>query len=380
VEFHRVAGPRHARRRAGRPQRSEDRTGPASAPAEGRLEPVQKLLTRTRPDNPARPRTDKAAGPSGRREQVERWLASRNDEESTGVRDASLMRNHVLPRWGDLPIGKVDHLAVQTWVSELAKRYARATVRECHRLFAAVMKSAVRGRLIPASPCDGIRLPPKRKNRKNAGTGRRITISQEDVADRLLPVVPARYRALVATAGFAGLRWGEAAGLRWPNIDLRAGLLTVAEVVVEVSGRVSRRPYPKSEAGTRLVPIPPALAYELEQHQAAYRTGPDGLVSRTQPAGCFGERASARAFGSLPFVQLGYRSSCGSTIMPTRSLCRPRPAHPCGVRVSACSGRHNQRPSRNASSESGGRYRPVFAASGWARSIACCLWVMSACR
>jgi len=265
---------------------------------------------------------DSAGGRRPVREQAARWLASRNDEDSTAARDASLMRNHILPRWGDQPIGKVDHLAIQTWVSDLAKRYAPATVRECHRLFSAVMKSAVRERLILASPCDGVRLPAKRKNRKNAGTGRRITVSQEDMADRLLPVVPARYRALVATAGFAGLRWGEAAGLRWPYVDLSAGLLTVTEVVVEVSGRVSRRPYPKSEAGTRLVPIPPALVCELERHRAAYPAGADGLVFTNTPAGCFGERASARAFGSQPFVRLGYPSGCGSMIFATRDVAR----------------------------------------------------------
>jgi integrase len=42
--------------------------------------------------------------------------------------------------------------------------------------------------------------------------------------------------------------------------------------------------------------------------------------------------------------------------------------------------RHNQSASRKARSVSEGRWRPGLAAIGLVRSIACCLWVMSACR
>jgi hypothetical protein len=49
-----------------------------------------------------------------------------------------------------------------------------------------------------------------------------------------------------------------------------------------------------------------------------------------------------------------------------------------GLRLGGC--RHIQRSSRKARSASGGRWRPGLAASGFVRSIACCLWVMSACR
>src|SRR5262245_9300628 len=55
-----------------------------------------------------------------------RWLASRSTEATTAARDASVMRNHVLARWGTTPIGKIDHLKVQAWVSQLAERLSPA--------------------------------------------------------------------------------------------------------------------------------------------------------------------------------------------------------------------------------------------------------------
>ncbi|WP_328854581.1 MULTISPECIES: hypothetical protein [Microbispora] len=77
-----------------------------------------------------------------------KWMLSRNHEITTVARDDSIMRTHVLPRWRDVPLGRIDHSAVQTWVSDLSKRLAPATVAECHRLLSTVLKSAVRDRIV----------------------------------------------------------------------------------------------------------------------------------------------------------------------------------------------------------------------------------------
>ncbi|WP_218671099.1 hypothetical protein [Microbispora sp. GKU 823] len=90
------------------------------------------------------------------------------------------MRTHALPRWRDVPLGRIDPSAVQTWVSDLSKRLAPATVVECHRLLSTVLKSAVRDRIVGANPCEGVR-------RRKAGDDR--IISREDLAV-LLPHVP----------------------------------------------------------------------------------------------------------------------------------------------------------------------------------------------
>lgn len=111
------------------------------------------------------------------------------------------------------------------------------------------MKSAVRSRLIPYYPCEDVRL--LRRRRRDTDD---LLISSTEFVDQLLPSVPVRYRALVGVAGGAGLRWGEAVGLRWDAVDLPATTLRVVRTVVEVSGYVSDKPYPKSRAGRREVP------------------------------------------------------------------------------------------------------------------------------
>lgn len=201
------------------------------------------------------------------------WLASRNDEKTTAARDASVMRNHVLPRWGGIPLAKVDHLAVQVWVTDLGSRLAPATVAECFRIASAVMRSSVRNRLIPSNPCEGVRLPRRRKRDDSE-----VVITRDEFLFKLLPAAPDRYRALVGMAGGTGLRWGECIGLRWDVVNLNAATLRVVRVAVEVSGYVSDKPYPKSRAGRREVPLPPFLVELLGEHRRQFPPGEGGRV------------------------------------------------------------------------------------------------------
>ena len=90
---------------------------------------------------------------------AQRWLDSRNDEITTRARDASIMRTHVVTRWGTWPLGTIDHTGVQQWVSDLAAQLSPATVAEAHRLLSAVLRAAVRDRLLAVDPCEGIKVP-----------------------------------------------------------------------------------------------------------------------------------------------------------------------------------------------------------------------------
>jgi len=75
-------------------------------------------------------------------------------------------------------------------------------------------------------------------------------------------------RALIATLVFAGLRIGEATALKWRDIDLANGRISVRDS--------------KTAAGVRLVDVLPALRDELLSHRHANaNAGPDDLVFPT---------------------------------------------------------------------------------------------------
>jgi len=204
---------------------------------------------------------------------ADKWQEARSGELATMARDASILRTHVLPRWCDVPIGSIDYTAVQGWISDLARRRSPATVAECFRLTSSILRSAVRDRLIGVNPCEGVKVPPRRKK----DTDGRV-ISRADLVASLLPAVPDRYRALVALAGGTGLRWGECTGLRWECLNLDACTVNVVRVAVEVAGSVTVKPYPKSRAGRRAVPLPDFAAEILSAHRDAFPAGPVGEV------------------------------------------------------------------------------------------------------
>jgi len=191
-----------------------------------------------------------------------RWVVGRNHEANTTFRDQGIMRNHIIPRWSQVPLAKIDHTSVQAWIADLSTRLSPATVRQCHRLFSSVMKAAVRDRTIGYNPCDGVRLPPLRDRHDRDERA----ISRDTFIRQLLPAIPERYRPLVAVAGGTGLRWGECLGLRMDAIDLDVGLVHVRRVVTEVNGKLTSKPFPKSQAGRRTVPLPMFAVHALQEH------------------------------------------------------------------------------------------------------------------
>ena len=202
-----------------------------------------------------------------------RWVIGRNDEANTTFRDQGIMRNHIVPRWGQIPLAKVDHTSVQAWIADLSSRRSAATVRECHRVFSSVMKAAVRDRTIGYNPCEGVRLPPRRRKDTE---GR--TITRDTFIRQLLPAIPDRYRALVAVAGGTGLRWGEVLGLRLDTLDLDAGIIYVSRVVIEVNGKVMSKPFPKTAHGRRTVPLPTFVIHAVREHLRRWPPMPTGEV------------------------------------------------------------------------------------------------------
>lgn len=216
---------------------------------------------------------DPHAGRTTFGEYAQRWMAARNTEVTTAARDASVMRTHVEPQWGSWSLAKIDHMSVQTWVTALGRRRSPDLVAKCYQLTAAVLRSAVRDRLVAFNPCEGVRLPRRRKR----DTHDRV-ISRDDVLKRLLPTAPDRYRGIIATAAGAGLRWGEAAGLCLDAIDLGARRLEVIRTVVEVSGHTAFKAYPKSAAGRRTIPLPSWLIEIIAHHVTVYSSGVEQLV------------------------------------------------------------------------------------------------------
>jgi integrase len=126
------------------------------------------------------------------------------------------------------------------------------------------------------------------------GTAERDTWSKAEVRTFLRAAADDRLHAAQRLSLY-GLRRGEVLGLRWADLDLKAGTLTVSQGRVLVDCKVRVEP-PKSRNGQRTLPLDAALVRALTalSKRMAEEAGPPGPPTRpgwptwtgTRPATC----------------------------------------------------------------------------------------------
>jgi integrase len=104
-----------------------------------------------------------------------------------------------------------------------------------------------------------------------------VEIPSPDEIRKLLPHLANRWRPLLMTAIFTGLRASELRGLRWCDVDLKRGELHVRQR----ADRFNEIGRPKSDAGERTVPLPPLLVGTLRTWKLACPKGELDLVFPT---------------------------------------------------------------------------------------------------
>lgn len=209
-----------------------------------------------------------------------KWATTRLDlRPSTRARDDSYLRNYVLPAFGDLPLRRIDHMTITDWIAALCGRgLAPATVTKAYQILGKVMRAAVAAKLIAQSPCVDVTLPAPRDDEARFLTPEELVYLED--------AMPEHWQCIVPFLADTGLRIGEAAALRWRDVDTLRGTVTVRETLVEVPGSLTADGTgvvigpPKTRAGLRTVPT---LTDETAARLVARRhgAGPDDYVWAT---------------------------------------------------------------------------------------------------
>lgn len=172
------------------------------------------------------------------------------------------LRRHILPAFGAREIAGIQPADVRRWVATLSgSGLAPDTVKAIYLTFGQVMQTAEIDRLIPRTPCVGIKLPKltAREEMRFLTAGEVCTLAE---------AITPRFRALVYTAAYAGLRAGEIGALRIERLNLPQSTLEVAASLWEGNGQHVIGP-PKS-GRRRTLTIPPFLADMLGEHLSAF--------------------------------------------------------------------------------------------------------------
>jgi integrase len=193
-------------------------------------------------------------------------------KHSTQKNHRNIMENHLVPRFGDLPVCDVTTQAIQVYVTYLIEAgYAPKSIDHIHDVLSAVLRSGVKWGHLQINPAQGVEMPRLKTVRPKWA----FTVEQAITLFEHLPWL--KPRTMVALALLGGVRRGELFALRWRDSDEAQRCLRVFEAVYE--GIFDD---PKTEAGSRLIPLPDA-AMELLQvwRTRARRKAPEDLIFST---------------------------------------------------------------------------------------------------
>jgi integrase len=210
---------------------------------------------------------------------AELWLESC---EAAGLERATIVDYrqhadlHITPFLGALRLSQLTVPLVRGFEDRLRQAgRSQAMVRKVRRSLGGILADAQERGLVAQNVVYSLR---KRSHSRRAeGTGKLkvgIDIPAPAEMRAIVGKLSGRFRALLLTAIFTGLRASELRGLRWVDIDLKRGELHVRQRA-DRYGKIGR---PKSAAGERAVPLPPMVIAALREHQLASRSSELGLA------------------------------------------------------------------------------------------------------
>jgi integrase len=206
---------------------------------------------------------DPKAGRVTFREYAEGWRANCVHRPATRDRVERTLRLHVYAAFGDRPIASIRTTQVRAFVSTASATLAPKSLKVAYSVVVAVFRAAVRDRVVPSSPCDGVRLPEPRR--------RRVEVPPVDVLDVHAAALPPRLAAVVPFVAGSGLRFGEVAGLEVGQLDfLRGREVEVVQQVVTLGDGVPFLGPVKTPESERRVPLAQVTLDALAAHLAAF--------------------------------------------------------------------------------------------------------------
>jgi len=176
---------------------------------------------------------------------------------------------HLVPHLGSIRLQKLTPARINALYAELQqdgedrKKLSPSTVRRIHATLHRALKDGVRWERLHRNAADATD-PPKPKQ---AGGGKDMKVwSLEELQTFLRATKDHRMYPLWKTLASTGMRRGEALGLRWPDVDLDAGRISISRTLIAV-GKEVQESEPKTKYGRRKISIDPLTAQMLKEWQ-----------------------------------------------------------------------------------------------------------------
>jgi integrase len=222
---------------------------------------------------------------------AEDWITSVGLEgrEAATLAQYRQHARHINERIGNVKLAALTTPRINLFRDDLLATMSRVMSRKVMSSLKSLLRDAQRRGNVAQNVALGVKridADKRREGRLKVG----VDIPTTDEA-RAIIAAAGRWRPLLLTAIFTGLRGSELRGLRWPDVDLKNGELHVRERAdrYNVMGSL------KSKAGDRIVPLGPLVLNVLREWKLACPKGELGLVFPTAKGRIASHNALTRA-------------------------------------------------------------------------------------
>ena len=224
------------------------------------------------------------------------WLSNQTPNEDSTLVSYKAILNYVMEgleepgktttinpsqNFGNLKLREIDSTTVRVMLLELSKQIgtsglgrgrplASRTLGDVRKKLKSIFRTAFDDRLIERNPMNDV------KNVRAVTTEHPGVALDNNELTRLFDVGSClhnlglcRLWPAVLTAVSTGVRRGELMGLRWQDVDFELKKLRVRQNYTVCKGKAILKPFTKTKAGQREIPLPASLLKILEMHREA---------------------------------------------------------------------------------------------------------------
>lgn len=225
------------------------------------------------------------------------WIDQRPLKPRTTSMYNDLLRLHIGPVLGKVPVKNLTHEAVRAWFASLGSEHPRRN-SQAYSLLHAILKTAVTDGLLPSNPCaiSGA-MTPSRK--------REPTILEVSEVKALAEAIrPERLKTLVLVSAWCATRWSEVSELRRKDVAADASVITISRGVTRRDG-LYRVDSTKS-GKVRAVVVPPHIRDDLKDHLAKnVGESPEALLYPAAGGGHMNDRVFSREYFARALKSIG---------------------------------------------------------------------------
>ena len=206
-------------------------------------------------------------------------------ERSTLRQYSNHVKLHINPLIGGVKLARLPTPAIEAFRDELLKKRSRAMARKVLASLKSILSEAQRRGLVARNAAQPVKVEMRKRDHGKLAAGRDIPSKKE--VQTMLAMADGRWRPLLITAIFTGMRSSELRGLTWVDVDFEQKVIHVRQRA-DHWGEIGA---PKSAAGDRKIPMSPMVANALKEWRLACpramagEEGPEGRLWLVFPNG-----------------------------------------------------------------------------------------------